>query len=409
VAERLKQIISEVCQEHQAEMLGLEIMSKQAYKFRLYPTKKQAQALHWTLDRARELYNAALQERRDAYRMAGKSLTYYDQANQLPEIKAIREEYRDIHSQVLQEVLRRVDKAMKAFFRRVKVGEKPGYPRFQGKNRYDSFTYPQMGFSLTADSRICLSKIGSLKVKLHREIKGTIKTCTIKREGDSWFVVFACEVAPEALKENAEAIGIDLGLLHFATLSDGSTIENPRYYRKAQKRLEHLQQFLSRKKRDSNRRRKAVKQVAKAHRKVANQRKDFLHKQSRRLVNTYGLIVFEELQPANMSKRPKPKQDENGTYLPNGAAAKGGLNKSILDAGWAQFQQYCSYKAANAGRSILLVNPNYTSQVCSGCGTVKKKELSERWHSCECGTELDRDHNAAINILRLGRSHQVRA
>jgi putative transposase len=384
-------------------------MSKQAYKFRLYPTKKQAQALHWTLDRARELYNAALQERRDAYRMAGKSLTYYDQANQLPEIKAIREEYRDIHSQVLQEVLRRVDKAMKAFFRRVKVGEKPGYPRFQGKNRYDSFTYPQMGFSLTADSRICLSKIGSLKVKLHREIKGTIKTCTIKREGDSWFVVFACEVAPEELKENAEAIGIDLGLLHFATLSDGSTIENPRYYRKAQKRLENLQQFLSRKKRGSNRRRKAVKQVAKAHRKVANQRKDFLHKQSRRLVNSYGLIVFEELQPANMSKRPKPKQDENGTYLPNGAAAKGGLNKSILDAGWAQFQQYCSYKAANAGRSILLVNPNYTSQVCSGCGTVKKKELSERWHSCECGTELDRDHNAAINILRLGRSHQVRA
>jgi putative transposase len=383
-------------------------MSKQAYKFRLYPTKKQAQALHWTLDRARELYNAALQERRDAYRMAGKSLTYYDQANQLPEIKAIREEYRDIHSQVLQEVLRRVDKAMKAFFRRVKVGEKPGYPRFQGKNRYDSFTYPQMGFSLTADSRICLSKIGSLKVKLHREIKGTIKTCTIKREGDSWFVVFACEVAPEELKENAEAIGIDLGLLHFATLSDGSTIENPRYYRKAQKRLENLQQFLSRKKRGSNRRRKAVKQVAKAHRKVANQRKDFLHKQSRRLVNSYGLIVFEELQPANMSKRPKPKQDENGTYLPNGAAAKGGLNKSILDAGWAQFQQYCSYKAANAGRSILLVNPNYTSQVCSGCGTVKKKELSERWHSCECGTELDRDHNAAINILRLGRSHQVR-
>jgi putative transposase len=384
-------------------------MSKQAYKFRLYPTKKQAQALHWTLDRARELYNAALQERRDAYRMAGKSLTYYDQANQLPEIKAIREEYRDIHSQVLQEVLRRVDKAMKAFFRRVKVGEKPGYPRFQGKNRYDSFTYPQMGFSLTADSRICLSKIGSLKVKLHREIKGTIKTCTIKREGDSWFVVFACEVAPEELKENAEAIGIDLGLLHFATLSDGSTIENPRYYRKAQKRLENLQQFLSRKKRGSNRRRKAVKQVAKAHRKVANQRKDFLHKQSRRLVNSYGLIVFEELQPANMSKRPKPKQDENGTYLPNGAAAKGGLNKSILDAGWAQFQQYCSYKAANAGRSILLVNPNYTSQVCSSCGTVKKKELSERWHSCECGTELDRDHNAAINILRLGRSHQVRA
>ncbi len=384
-------------------------MSKQAYTFRLYPTKKQAQALQWTLDRARELYNAALQERRDAYRMAGKSLNYYNQANQLPEIKAIRQEYQDIHSQVLQDVLRRVDKAMKAFFRRVKAGERPGYPRFQGKNRYDSFTYPQVGFSLTADSRVCLSKIGSIKVKLHRAIKGSVKTCTIKREGDCWFVVFACEVEHEALEENAEAIGIDLGLLHFATLSDGSRIENPRYYRKAQKKLERLQQSLSRKKRGSTRRRRAVKQVAKAHRKVANQRKDFLHKQSRCLVNSFGLMVFEELEPANMSKRPKPKQDENGTYLSNRAAAKGGLNKSILDAGWAQFQQYCSYKAANAGRSVLLVKPNYTSQMCSGCGTVKKKELSERWHSCECGTELDRDHNAAINILRLGRSHQARA
>src|SRR6266436_7183728 len=155
-------------------------MSKQAYKFRLYPTKKQAQALQWTLDRARELYNAALQERRDAYRMAGKSINYYDQANQLPEIKDIREEYKDIHSQVLQDVLRRVQKAFDHFFRRVKQGEEPGYPRFQGKNRYDSFTYPQTGFALTHDNRVSLSKIGSLKVKLHREIKGTIKTCTIK-------------------------------------------------------------------------------------------------------------------------------------------------------------------------------------------------------------------------------------
>ena len=402
-------------------------MSKQAYKFRLYPTCKQFARLQETLDACRNLYNAALTERRDAYtfhvrqhpnyydeptrkeRSREIAINYYSQANQLPEIKDLREEYTDIHSQVLQDVLRRVQKAFDAFFRRCKNGEEPGYPRFQGKGRYDSFTYPQSGFSLTHDNRVCLSKLGSIKVKFHRQIKGTIKTCTIKREGDAWYVVFACEVEPERLGDNADAIGIDLGLLHFATLSTGETIENPRHYRKAEKRLERVQQALSRKKRGSTRRRKAVKQVGKVHRKIANQRKDFLHKASRQLVNAYGTIVFEELQPANMSRRPKPKQDETGKYLPNGAAAKGGLNKSIVDAGWAMFQQFCTYKAENAGRAVLFVNPKYTSQVCSGCGTVKKKELSERWHSCECGTELDRDHNAALNILRLGRSRQASA
>jgi putative transposase len=365
--------------------------------------------VHPERDATRRVLTQSLQERRDAYRMAGKHINYYDQANQLPDIKSIREEYRDIHSQVLQDVLRKADKAFKAFFARCKRGATPGFPRYKGRNQFDSFTYPQAGFSLTHDKRVCLSKIGSIKVKLHREIKGTSKTCTIKCEGDCWYVIFACEGEHEPLEVCQEAVGIDLGLLHFATLSDGSTIENPRYYRHVEKKLERLQQALSRKKRGSARRKKAVKQVGKAHRKVANQRRDFLHKASHALVNSYGLLVFEELQPANMSKRPKPKQDENGNYVPNGAAAKGGLNKSIVDAGWAMFQQFCTYKAARAGRTVLLVNPTYTSQICSGCGAVKQKELSERWHSCECGCELDRDHNAALNILALGRSVQARA
>jgi len=381
-------------------------MSKHAYKFRLYPTRKQIQALQWTLDHTRELYNAALQERRDAYRMAGISITYYDQANQLPHIKAIREEYQDIHSQVLQDVLRKVDKAFKAFFARCKRGGTPGFPRYKGKGHFDSFTYPQTGVSLTHDHRLCLSKIGSIKVKLHRQIKGSIKTCTLKREGDAWFVVFACEVELKPLEKSHVAVGIDLGLLHFATLSTGETIENPRYYRKGEMKLERLQQALSRKKKGSHRQRKVAKQLAQAHRRVAHQRHDFLHKHSRKLVNTYGLIVFEALQPANMSKRPKPRQDENGTYLPNGAAGKSGLNKSIVDAGWGLFQRFCLYKAESAGRVVLFVDPKYTSQVCSWCGQVRKKELAERWHSCECGAELDRDHNAALNILALGRSVQ---
>ena len=398
--------------------------NRKAYKFRLYPTRKQRECLQQTLDACRILFNAALTERRDAYNFHVRQhpgyydaetrkvlsreiqINYYSQANQLPEIKELREEYNAIHSQVLQDVLRRVKFAFDAFFRRVRNGEEPGYPRFQGKSRYDSFAYPQVGFSLTHDNRVCLSKIGSIKVKMHREIKGTIKTCTIKREGDAWYVVFSCEVEPEPVEENQEAIGVDLGLLHFATLSDGSMIENPRYLRKAEKKLERLQQALSRMKRGSHRRKKAGKLVGKAHRKVANQRRDFLHKHSRKLVNAYGMIVFEDLQAANMSKRPKPKQGENGTYLPNGAAAKSGLNKSIADAGWSMFQQFCVYKAEEAGRTVLFVNPKYTSQICSGCGALVKKDLSERWHSCECGTELDRDHNAALNTLRLGRSQR---
>src|SRR5215469_11748340 len=182
-------------------------MSKQAYKFRLYPTHKQQERLEWTLDRARELYNAALHERKDAYRMVGKSIIYYDQANQLPDIKKSREEYQDIHSQVLQDILRRVDKTFQAFFARSKRGDTPGFPRYKSRNQFDSFTYPQAGFSLTHDNRVCLSKLGSIKVKLHRDIKGTIKTCTIKREGDAWYVVLACEVKHEPLEENAEAVG----------------------------------------------------------------------------------------------------------------------------------------------------------------------------------------------------------
>jgi len=245
-------------------------------------------------------------------------------------------------------------------------------------------------------------------VKLHRPLEGTIKTCSIKKEGDHRYIVFSCEIEETAsLPVNNEVVGLDLGVLHFTTLSTGETIENPRYFRRSQKRLEKLQQQLARKKKGSHRRAKARKALAKLHRKIKNQRKDFLHKASRKLVNSYGTLVFEDLKTAGMSKRPKPKRDDTtGEYLPNGANAEAGLNKSILDAGWYQFQQYCTYKAEEAGRSVLFVSPYSTSQMCSRCGQVRKKELSDRWHSCDCGAELDRDHNAAINIQRLGSSQR---
>jgi putative transposase len=405
---------------------------RKAFKFRLYPNKEQEQKLFWTLARCRELYNAALSERKDAYQahqrvtvsqnqetgqvvaammvapQRVKSVSYYEQKRDLVEIKTeLREEYQDIHSQVLQDVLLRLKRAFDNFFRRIENGETPGFPRFQGRNRYNSFTYPQSGYSLTHDSRLTLSKIGSIKVKLHREMEGIIKTCTIKYEAGAWYAVFSCEVeTPFPLPSVESEVGIDLGITHFAALSDGTFIKSPRYHRKAQKKLEKLQQALSRKKRGSHRREKARKAVAKAHRKIRNQRRDFHHKQAKKLVQEHQTIVFEELQITNISKRTKPKQDENGTYLPNGAAAKSGLNKSILDAGWGQFQQIVTSKAEYAGRTVLKVNPRYTSQVCSQCGTVRKKSLEERWHSCECGCELDRDTNAAINILRVGRTQR---
>lgn len=398
-----------------------------AYKYRLYPNKQQAEKLQWTLDRARELYNAAVQERRDAYEIVVKrhpnyydeatrkhltqehALNYNQQATQLPEMKEIRPEYNDIHSQVLQDVLRRVDKAYKAFFRRIKAGKTPGYPRFHGYGRYESFTFPQSGFSLTEDNRVCFSKIGTIKVKLPRGKKarppvGEMKTCTIKRESNHWYVIFTCEAEQEVVYHpSEESVGIDLGLLHFATLSDGSTIENPRHWRGAAHKLKKLQEALSRKKRGSKRRRKAAQHVGKAHRHIRNQRRDFHHKAAHKLVTKYQTIVFEKLAPSNMSKRPKPKQDEvTGHYLPNGASAKAGLNTSILDAGWGQFQQICVNKAECAGSRVLFVSPKYTSQMCSVCGMIVQKELEERWHECSCGCSLDRDHNAAINILRLG-------
>lgn len=278
--------------------------------------------------------------------------------------------------------------------------------RFQGRNRYQSFTYPD-GAGWKFDGKyLRLTKIGNIKVKMHREMEGKIKTVTIKREVDQWYVCFSCEGAePEKRPLSYEDVGIDLGVTHLATLSNGEMIEHPRYYRKAKKTLEKRQQALSRKKKGSHRREKAKRLIGRAHRKIRHQRRDFLHKQSRALVNRYQVIVFEDIQTSHLVRRPKPKQDEETKqYLPNGAAAKGGLNKSILDAGWSTIVSMCTVKAAWAGRTLMKVNPKYTSQVCSGCGTVRKKTLEERWHSCDCGAELDRDVNAAINILRLGRS-----
>ncbi len=369
------------------------MLDRKTFKYRLYPTRAQEAQLVTTLDRCQELYNAALQERRDAYQMAHTSLTFAHQSAELPAVKEARPEYRDVFSQTLQDVLHRIDRAFLAFFRRVKAGEKPGYPRFQGRNRYDSFTYPQYGNGATLSytngrwGTLTLSKLGSFKVRMHRAVSGTIKTATIRRDGDQWYVCFSCEVDATPLPATNAATGVDLGLLHFATLADGSTIDNPRLLRRALKRLAMAQQKLSRCQRGSHRRARAKGRVARLHRRVRNQRADFCHKAARRLVNTYGTLVFEDLQVRNLVQNHH-------------------LALSINDAGWGRFVQCCVVKAASAGRQVLFVDPRYTSQRCSGCGAVAKKALADRWHSCPCGAELDRDHNAALNILRLGCRQQ---
>jgi len=412
-------------------------MSIKAYKYRLDANKETIENLQWTLDRCRELYNAGLQERRDAYDMhvkrhpgyydeeTRKRLTheltvgYYEQKRELVDIKELRPEYQEIASHVLQDVILRLKRAYDHFFRRVQNGEQPGYPRFQGKNRYDSFCYPDgAGWKLEAKERpankkgivrvnLKLTKIGTVKLHLHRNMEGTIKTLAIKREGEHWYAIFTCEVGkPEPLPVSYEDVGVDLGVTHFAALSNGEFIDHPRCLRKAEKQLAQAQQIKDRKKKGSHRRKKTAQQIARLHRKIANQRKDFQHKASRKLVNQYQVIVFEDLQVRNLTHAPAPKQDEEtGRFLPNGAAAKAGLNKSILDAGWSTFTQMVSVKAAWAGRTVIFVDPSKTSQICPNCGTIRKKTLDERWHSCECGCELDRDTASAKVILDLGRKH----
>jgi putative transposase len=356
-----------------------------AFKYRIYPSKAQVTKLDATLALCCELYNAALQERRDAYKVSKTSINYHAQAIQLPEIKTIRDDIRGIHSQVLQDVLKRLDRAFDAFFRRLKTKDKAGFPRFRSRLRYDSFTYPQTGFAIES-GKIKVSKIGKIKIKLHRPVEGKIKTCTITRTSTGkWFACFAVEQTrkPECQKQG-NAIGVDVGLKTFATLSNGTEIDNPRFFRTEEKRLAKAQKKLSKATKGSPERRKQRKVVARVHERITNKRKDFAHQVSRYLVDNFGVVVFEKLNIRGMLKNHC-------------------LAKSIADASWSQLVNYTAYKAENAGRKCIQVNPRNTSQMCSHCGELVEKDLSVRIHNCEgCGLVLDRDHNAAINVLALG-------
>jgi putative transposase len=369
-----------------------QLFVRKTFKYKLKPTPEQERAMAFVVRRCRELYNAALQERRDAWQKCGVSVTVAQQSAQLPEIKEVRPEYRDIHSQALQDVLTRLERAFQAFFRRVQAGEKPGYPRFQGVNRYDSITYKQFGNGATLDNGfLVLSKIGRIAMHWSRPIEGMPKAVTITRDVDGWYACIACaEVPTESLPETGQETGIDLGLESFATTADGTMIHNPRCYRTAERRLKRLQRCVSRRKQGSTRRRKAVKPLARAHQKVRRQRRDFHHKTALALVRQHDTIYYEDLQTANMLKNHH-------------------LAKSIQDAGWSAFLSILAFKAAYTGKQVVAVPPAYTSQTCSGCERIVHKGLSVRWHQYpyeDCGKGLHRDENAALNILALGKQQK---
>ena len=376
------------------------------YKFRIYPTDLQVATLNSTLDLCRELYNAMLQQRIYAYR-SGKRVKYNSQQDEIPEIKNAFPEYRSIHSQVLQDVPRRLDRAYGNFFRRVgenKRGKRvrAGFPRFKSRDRYNSITYPQSGFRIMDNGHVWLSKLGEVRMFMHRPIIGEIKTLSVKRDnvGD-WFITVTADQYGDGGTERQEGgdleehhanspefmnpIGIDLGLKALITTSDGEQIEPPHFLIKSEKKLKKAQRDLSRKMKGSGKRKKAKKRVAIIHRKIARQRDDFAHKISRQLINEHDLIALEDLNIAGMVKNHH-------------------MSKSIVDASWNSIIQYTTYKAESAGAVVVLVDPMHTSQKCSKCGNIKDDmKLSDRIYHCGvCGLAMDRDLNAAINIRNMG-------
>lgn len=360
---------------------------QKAFKYRLFPTHRQITTLEQTLNGCRWLYNHLLEQHKNIWESEKKSLSCFDQCNTFKQLKEEQTFLKDIHSQVLQNIAVRIDLAFKAFFRRIKTGNTPGYPRFLGRHRYDSFTYPQSGFKLIKNT-VQLSKIGSVKVKLHRPIEGKVKICSVKRTPTGkWFVTFVCEIENVITKQPVDpAIGIDMGLEKFATLSNGEQVENPRFFRQEEKTLAKTQRKFSKQEKGTKARSKVRKVVARIHERISWRRENFAHQESHKFIDRFNTIVVEDLAINKMQK--------NNFHC---------INKSIGDAAWRMFLNFLTYKAEYAGKRVVKINPAYTSQTCSSCGNRHKPKLSDRVYHCpSCNLSLNRDHNAALNILALG-------
>jgi putative transposase len=389
---------------------------RRSYKFRAYPTARQEIRARQLLADHCDLYNAALQERRDAYRHSQTKIRYSEQSAQLKAIRRDDADGQGAHSFTSQQqTLRRLDTVFTAFYQRAQKGQ-AGYPRFKPQARFD-----QVGFVAGDGSKwepatgrwahARLQAVGTIKVKQHRPVRGTVKTIQLKREHRRWYIILVADCEPEPLPGTGRHVGVDVGVARFYTTSDGEILDNPRFLKQAEEQIAALQRRKARCRRGSGNRRRARQALAKAWRKVGNQRRNFHHHQARRLVDTCDAIGVERLNVAGMTRRPRPKPDDTGGYAPNGAAAKSGLNKSILDAGWSQFVGILAAKAEEAGRRVVLVNAAFTSIDCHRCGARCTRPRQDTVLCPQCG-ELDADLNGARNIytragLGSGRAAQA--
>ena len=363
---------------------------RKTFQYKAVINKETERNAHEWLYLCRTLYNLALEQRISVYQQRKKGITCFDQGKQLPELKKAFPEFKQVGSQCLQDVLERLDKAYQHFFRRVKTGaEKAGFPRFQGKDFYNSFTLKQSGWKLEGRN-LHINNVGRFKLFLSRPVEGDIKTVTVKKQHDKWFVSFSCDNVPEKpLYKTGLQVGIDVGLKSFCVDSDGQAISNPKYFVSTEKELRRKQRSLSRKKRGSSRRGQARIAVSKTCEKISNQRKDFLYKLANEYLKTYDTVYIEDL---------KVKQLLHNKYL----------NKHISDSSWSMFFNILEQKALEYGKEIIRVNPRGTTQLCSQCGERVPKTLAVRIHKCpNCGLEMDRDLNAAINIKAFGQNAQA--
>lgn len=355
------------------------------YTVRLLVSRKRSAELDRLLAYLCELYNAALQERRDAWKVCRKHISLYDQMRELTELRSLDAESAMYPVHIERDPLRRVNHAFQGFFRRVKSGDTPGYPRFRSAKRYDSFCSPGDRGSVE-DDRIILQKIGTFRFKTRFRIKGSLKAIHVKKCGGKWTARIVCDIGEAPPKKAvSSAVGIDVGLTSLAVCSDGQEIINPRWTQREEDRLAVANRDLARKKRGSKNRSHSVERLRRVHQRIKGLRRAYLHGISSELVAKYDLIAYENLNIRGM--------------------ARSSFAKSILDAAWGELIWQITYKAEKAGAWAVPINPRGTTQNCSGCGKKVPKDIRERRHDCPyCGLSLSRDLNAALNILALGES-----
>ncbi|MGI5520248.1 RNA-guided endonuclease InsQ/TnpB family protein [Micromonospora sp. CA-259024] len=386
---------------------------RRAYKFLLRPTTRQAASLAACLDDHRSLYNSALEERREAWRRSRVTIRYGDQSAQLRDIRRADPDHARWSFSSQQATLRRLDKAFTAFFRRIKAGQTPGYPRFKGPGWFDTVEWPKdrdgCRWNPAPGSdrvRVYLQGIGHVRVHAHRQVEGTVKTISVKRQGRRWHVILSCdEVSAQPLAATGRVVGVDMGVVSFLTTSDGVHVANPRHLAASRARLTDAQRALARHRPGSIRRRKTRERVAALHGRIGRQRLDHAHKIARWLVGHHDLIAHEDLCITNMTGSTHGTVNAPATNV----AQKSGLNRSILDAGWGVFLRVLAAKAESAGRLVIAVNPANTSRTCPQCGhCARENRLTQAEFACvACGHTGHADVVGASNILRAGLALQA--